>query len=135
MPSDWPDRNAGEFISRNTYGLFDCDDQDPTAFFSLEDAVKDGHLVPYEVFTHTTKFLREGIKYRNLTLSRSSSWKKTAKPGVIGSEATSVDKQIYNKDTMGIIRADENGIKEAVTTPGKSIIFFNPITLFDAAAV
>ena len=116
-----------EFISRNTYGLFDCDDQDPTAFYSLEDAVKDGHLVPYEVFTHTTKFLREGIKYRNLTAEQIKQLEEDGEdPASLDHEANSVDKQIYNKDTnRHIIRnLMENGIKEASgQLPGKSIIF------------
>ena len=29
-----------EYIARNTYELFGCEDADPTAFYSFEDAIK-----------------------------------------------------------------------------------------------
>lgn len=116
-----------EFISRNTYGLFGCGNQDPTAFYSLEQAVEDKHLVPYEVYTHTTKFLREGIKYEQLTDEQIKQIEEDGgDPELLNHEATSVDKQIYNKDTnRKIIRnLMENGIKDASgQLPGKSIIF------------
>ena len=116
-----------EFISRNTYGLFDCGDQDPTAFYSLEDAIEDENLVPYEVFTHTTKFLREGIKYKNLTPEQIKQIEEDGEdPELLNHEAQSVDKQIYNKDTNRLIIRNlmENGIREASgQLPGKSIVF------------
>ena len=52
-----------EFVSRNTYDMFECDVGDPTANFDYTTAVEKGYLAPFEVITHTTKFLREGIKY------------------------------------------------------------------------
>lgn len=116
-----------EFISRNTYGLFECGDQDPTAFYSLEDGVKDGHLAPYEVYTHTTKFLRDGIKYKNLTEKQIKQIEEDGEdPELLDHDASSVDQQVYNKDTnRQIIRnLMENGIKDASgTLPGKSIVF------------
>lgn len=116
-----------EFISRNTYGLFECRDQDPTAFYSIEDGVKDGYLSPYEVFTHTTKFLRDGIKYKDLTAEQIKQLEEDGHdPELLDFDAGSIDKQIYNKDTnRHIIRnLMENGIKDASgQLPGKSIIF------------
>ena len=53
-----------DFISRNTFKMFDCPDETPTAYYSLNEAVEEGYLVPYDVYTHTTQFLREGIKYK-----------------------------------------------------------------------
>src|SRR6185436_12635926 len=44
-----------EFVGRSTYRLFDCKHQQPTAYYSLERAVEEHHLVPFEVYTHTTK--------------------------------------------------------------------------------
>jgi len=54
-------------IHRNTYRLFGCQIQHPTAYYSLEKAIEEKYLVPYEVYTHTTEFLRDGIKYAQLT--------------------------------------------------------------------
>ena len=56
-----------DFISRNTFKIFDCPDKTPTAYYALNEAVEEGYLVPYEVYTHTTQFLREGIKYKDLS--------------------------------------------------------------------
>ena len=58
-----------DFIARNTYKIFGCEDRDPTAYFSLEEAIshRPPYLVPFEVITHTTPFLRKGIKYSEMS--------------------------------------------------------------------
>ena len=56
-----------DFVARNTFSLFGCEGQLPTANYDLEQAVKDGFLLPFEVFEHTTQFLREGIRLDILT--------------------------------------------------------------------
>nr|WP_321265401.1 DEAD/DEAH box helicase family protein [uncultured Sulfurimonas sp.] len=116
-----------EFISRNTYGLFGCSNQDPTAFYALEDAVKDEWLVPYEVFTHTTKFLRDGIHYKDLTDEQKAQLEEDGEADEdLDHEANEVDNKVFNKDTgRHIIRnLMENGIRDASgQLPGKTIIF------------
>lgn len=59
-------------IDRNTYSLFDLQDGVPTDAYSLDDAVKDGFLVPMKAVSVPLKFQREGIKYADLfqTMSR-----------------------------------------------------------------
>ena len=49
--------------------MFKCDDQDPTANYTYSDAINHNpaYLVPFKVNTHTTKFLRDGIKYSEMT--------------------------------------------------------------------
>ncbi|EOV6922453.1 DEAD/DEAH box helicase family protein, partial [Escherichia coli] len=56
-----------DMVSKTTFGLFGCEGRIPTANYSLEDAIADNNLVPYEVVTHTTEFLREGIKREKLS--------------------------------------------------------------------
>jgi type I restriction enzyme R subunit len=116
-----------EFISRNTYGLFGCNNQDPTSFYSLEQAVLDKKLVPYEVYTHTTKFLREGIKYSDLSPEQIEQLEEEGEdPTLLNHEAQELDRKVFNKDTnRHIIRnLMENGIKDIDgQLPGKSIIF------------
>ena len=56
-----------EFVTRNTFQLFECENQLPTAYFAFERAVDEGYLVPFKVQTYTTDFLRRGIKYGQLT--------------------------------------------------------------------
>lgn len=43
-------------IDRNTYGLFDLENGVPTDAYQLEDAVKDGYLVPTQAISVPLKF-------------------------------------------------------------------------------
>lgn len=54
-----------QFIARNTFRLFGCENGDPTSYFSYQEAISHvpPYLVSFEVYTHTTEFLRRGIKY------------------------------------------------------------------------
>jgi len=116
-----------DFISRNTFKMFDCDDQTPTAYYPLDQAVEESFLVPYEVYTHTTKFLRKGIKYKDLTAEQKRQLEEDGEdPADFDYENHQVDKQIFNRDTnRSIIRnLMENGIRDDTGQyPGKSIIF------------
>lgn len=116
-----------EFVARNTYKLFECEDKHPTAYYSLERAVEDEYLVPYEVYTHTTNFLRKGIKYSQLTEEQRRQLEEDGEtPETFDFEAEEVDKVIYNKETNRAILRNlmENGILVATGQhPGKSIVF------------
>jgi len=116
-----------DFISRNTFKMFDCDDQTPTAYYPLDQAVEEGFLVPYEVYTHTTQFLRKGIKYKDLTAEQKRQLEEDGEdPEDFDYENHQVDKQIFNRDTnRAIIRnLMENGIRDDTGQyPGKTIIF------------
>ncbi len=116
-----------QYVARNTYRLFDCEDRLPTAYYSLERAVEEEHLVPYEVFTHTTNFLRSGIKYSQLSDEQRQQLEEDGEePESFDYEAPEIDRQIFNKDTNRAILRNlmENGLREATGQhPGKSIIF------------
>lgn len=116
-----------DFINRNTYRLFGCEDQDPTFHYALEDAVEQGHLTPYEVFTHTTNFLRKGIKYEELTDKQKQQLEDDGEdPEEFDYQSREIDKAIFNKDTNRAILENlmDNGIREASGQHvGKSIIF------------
>ncbi|BDD88888.1 DEAD/DEAH box helicase family protein [Desulfofustis limnaeus] len=88
------------FIGRNTYRLFGCEDKDPTFHYSLEEAIEAGHLNPYEVFTHTTNFLRQGIKYKDLTDEQKQQLEEDGEdPEEFNYQSNLIDKVISNKDT------------------------------------
>ncbi|CCG40423.1 DEAD/DEAH box helicase family protein [Magnetospirillum molischianum] len=116
-----------EFISRNTFDLFGCRNQDPTAFYSLERAVSEKWLTPYEVFTHTTQFLRDGIKYAEMSEEQRRQIEDgDIDPAMVNHEAEDVSKLVFNKDTERLIIRNlmENGIRDATgQTVGKSVIF------------
>lgn len=116
-----------EYVARNTYRLFDCEEQHPTSYYPLERAVEEGYLVPYEVFTHTTNFLRGGIKYRQLTEEQRRQLEEDGEaPETFDYDAAEVDRQIFNRDTNRAILRNlmEQGLREATGQhPGKTIIF------------
>jgi type I restriction enzyme, R subunit len=116
-----------DFLTRSTFRLFDCEGQLPTANYDLEQAVREGYLTPFEVFEHTTQFLREGIKLDTLTKEQIEELEEQGEdPSQYDFASEQVDKAIYNKDTNRSILRNlmENGLRDATSQlPGKSIIF------------
>ncbi|MDI9849547.1 DEAD/DEAH box helicase family protein [Rhodoblastus sp. 17X3] len=115
------------FVTRSTFGLFGCDGQLPTANYDLEQAVADGYLTPFEVFEHTTQFLRDGIRLEILTQQQIQELEDQGEdPTQYDFTAEEIDKAVFNKDTnRAIIRnLMENGLMDSTgQLPGKSIIF------------
>ncbi len=114
-----------DFISRNTFKIFDCDEGDPTANYDYATAVAQKHLVPFEVDTHTTPFLRSGIKYSQMTVEQRRQLDEDEEiPQAIEFEQAEVDKIVYNKDTNRIILRNlmDHGIRVG-SRIGKTIIF------------
>lgn len=116
-----------DFISRNTFHLFNCEEKDPTAYYPLEKAIEEGYLTPYEVYSHTTAFLRSGIKYSQLTKEQIEQLEDDGEePESFNYDAPEIDRQIFNKETNRAILRNlmENGIRETSGQHvGKSIIF------------
>ncbi len=57
-------RHCSKVMTRPPVGMTD---PPGAVYYPLDRAVEEEFLVPYEVFTHTTQFLREGIKYDQLS--------------------------------------------------------------------
>jgi len=116
-----------QYVLRNTFQLFECDTQNPTFNYSYETAVDERYLVPFEVFTYQTQFLRRGIKYDELSEAQRAELEEQGEnPTVINFEARDVDKNIFNRDTNRHIIHNlmENGIRDASGQQvGKSIMF------------
>lgn len=120
-----------EMISRSTSQLFGCDYKMPTANYPLEQAIEEGNLVPFKVVSHTTKFLRDGIKGNELTDEQIAELEDQGiDPSELDFDSKLIDKAIFNKDTnRQIIRnLMDRGLKDADNQlPGKSIIFARSI--------
>jgi type I restriction enzyme, R subunit len=116
-----------DFVARSTFSLFGCEGQLPTANYDLEQAVSEGFLTPFEVFEHTTQFLREGIRLDILTRDQIQQLEDQGEdPAQYDFSSDQIDKVIYNKDTNRAILRNlmENGLRDATAQlPGKSIIF------------
>lgn len=120
-----------EMVSRSTCNMFDCDYKMPTANYPLEQAVEDGSLVPFRVVTHTTRFMREGIKGHALADEQIAELEDQGfDPNELDFEASDIDKAIFNKGTNREILRNlmERGLRDAdEQLPGKSIIFARSI--------
>ena len=117
-------------IDRNTYCLFDLESGVPTDAYQLEDAVKDGYLVPTQAISVPLKFQREGIKYDELSESEKEEWDALEwdESGNIPDriEAGALDQWLFNQDTADKVLEHlmTRGLKVAGGDRlGKTIIF------------
>ncbi|MFM7363992.1 MAG: DEAD/DEAH box helicase family protein [Cuspidothrix sp.] len=117
-------------IDRNTYGLFDLESGVPTDAYSLEDAVKDGFLVPPQAVSVPLKFQRQGINYSQLSETEREEWDAIEwdDEGNIPDsiEAAAVNQWLFNQDTVDKVLEHlmTRGLKVAGgDILGKTIIF------------
>ena len=117
-------------IERNTYRLFDLENGVPTDAYSLEEAIKDGFLVPPKAVSVPLKFQREGINYDDLPEEEKDQWDSLEwdEEGEVPDriEAEAVNKWLFNKDTVDKVLEHmmTRGMKVAGGDRlGKTIIF------------
>lgn len=117
-------------IDRDTYRLFDLQTGVPTDAYGLDEAVKDGFLVPPKAVSVPIKFMREGIKYDDLPEEEKEAWdaKEWDETGLVPDrvEAAALNKWLFNADTVdkALEHLMTNGLKVAAGTRlGKTIIF------------
>lgn len=116
-------------VDRDTYRLFDLDPGQPTDFYGLEEAIADGFLVPFDPISLPTRFMREGIRYDDLSDEEKDQWDELDW-GETGrrDEVTvgEINKYLFNADTVDKVLAHvmEHGIRVAGGDKiGKTIIF------------
>ena len=117
-------------IDRNTYSLFDLEDGAPTDAYALDDAVRDGFLVPAMPISVPLKFQRQGIAYDELSEEEKDDWdalewdEETGVPDKV--DAESLNKWLFNEDTIDKVLAHlmTNGITVVGGDRlGKTIVF------------
>ncbi len=117
------------FIERNTYELFGCEDRDPTSHFSFEDAIgsKPPFLVPFRVMAVSTKFRREGFRYKDMTAEQQAELEdQDPRAESVDYDSEDLDKYFFNRDTTRAIWRSlmDSGIREATGSHvGKTIVF------------
>ena len=115
-----------EEIDRNTYRMFDLEDNNPTFAYELEEAIEDGYLVDYgQPKVYDLKLMRDGIKYSELSEEEKEQFEMTFDDfeDISGEE---LNKSLFNKDTVDIVIQElmGKGIKvEGGDKLGKTIIF------------
>lgn len=121
-----------EMVSRSTTSLFGCEYKQPTSNYSLEQAVEEKHLTPFKVVSHTTQFLRDGIKSEALSDEQIAALEEQGvDPNELDFESGDIEKAISNKDTNREILRNlmERGLRMADgQTLGKTIIFARNIS-------
>ncbi len=90
-------------IGRNTYKLFELENNVPTDAYELDEAVKDKFLVPPISVSVPLKYQREGIRYADLSEEEKEEW-DAADWGEDGPpdnvESAAINKWLFNKNTV-----------------------------------
>jgi type I restriction enzyme R subunit len=120
-------------VDRNTYRLFHLDDYQPTFSYELEQAVADGFLVPPKALSVPVMFVREGIKYDELTFEEQEEYEEQEsfwdqETGALIKEIypSALNQWLFNTDTVDQVlrHVMEHGLKvDGGDTLGKTIIF------------
>ena len=116
-----------ELIDRNTYRFFDCEDGNPTALYTYEQAVENKVLVPFDIYEARTHFQIAGIKPEDVPNEVMKELvEKGIEPEEINFEGTDIEKKV------AVIGTNEAIVKEFMencftdvtgTLPAKTIFF------------
>ena len=115
------------FIDRDTFRIFHCENNTPTFLYEYKDAVKDEFLVDFILRQAQTGFQRKGIKGVDLTEEeRNALIEQGIDPDTIDYSGTDIEVDVSNKDTlrkqweeiMETCLKDQSG-----QLPGKTILF------------
>jgi hypothetical protein len=109
--------------------MFDLDPGHPTDFYGLEEAIEDGFLVPFDPISLPTKFMRDGIRYDDLSEEEKDQWDEL-EWGESGRRdevtAGEINTYLFNSDTVDKVLAHvmSHGIRvNGGDRIGKTIIF------------
>lgn len=115
-------------IDKNTYDVFNLENQMPTYAYSLEDAIKSKYLVDYYAIEAILKLPTSGLRYKDLNPNQ-----KKALEEIFGEDAKDIDvagsafnNWLFNIDTVDkvINHFMKNGIKTGTGDDiGKTIVF------------
>ena len=118
-----------EMVSRSTCSLFDCDFRQPDFNYSYEESIDSSpaYLVPFEVYTHTTKFLRDGVHGSRMTDEQIAQLEDQGiDPQSLDFDSSEIDRAVFVTGTNDEVLKNlmENGIRQADgQTLGKTIMF------------
>lgn len=119
-------------VDRNTYDLFGLEPNIPTHAYELDEAVKQGYLVPPMPYSVPTKFLRDGIKYDELPDAEKRAYEDIPDfyddngDLIKDHDSAALNAWLFNADTVDKVLTDlmQKGIKvEGGDKLGKTILF------------
>lgn len=117
------------FVERDTYKLFQCEDRDPTSHFSFQEAITSNppYLVPFRVREFGTWARTEGFSYQGMNdEQRRQLEEQTATPDDVDFESEELDRKFFNVDSTRHVwrKLMEEGIRDATGSRlGKTIVF------------
>lgn len=105
-------------VDHNTYRLFHLEDGVPTFSYDLAQAIDDGYLVPPVARSITSKFIRRGIRYDQLSEDEKEQWDLTewGEDGEIPDEvdASAINTWLFNESTV-------DGVLETLMREGRYV--------------
>ncbi|MCB1636358.1 MAG: DEAD/DEAH box helicase family protein, partial [Xanthomonadales bacterium] len=118
-------------VDRDTYHLFGLETGVPTDAYGLDEAVADGYLVPPKAQSVPIRFVREGIRYDELSPEEKEHWESLDwgdREGGTPEEvsASEVNKQLFNESTVDLMLQHlmAHGLRvEGGDRLGKTIVF------------
>ncbi|MEJ4088326.1 DEAD/DEAH box helicase family protein [Galbibacter orientalis] len=119
-------------IDRNTYSLFEIEDDNPTFSYELDQAVNDKFLTPPKAKEVPIKFPRKGITYAELSDEDKEKYEEffgdptTGEVVIDKIEKSKINQWLFNKDTVDKVldHVMTDGVKVAGGDKlGKTIIF------------
>ena len=118
-------------VHRDTYRIFELESGVPTFAYELDDAIKDGYLVPPQGINVPFKFLRTGVKYTELSPEEQEEYEakfydeeRDTLPNKI--DSTALNRWLFNENSIdqALEILMEFGLKvEGGDKLGKTIIF------------
>lgn len=118
-------------VDHNTYGLFGIEDDNPTFAYELDTAVAEGFLVPPRAMSVPLKFIREGVKYNQLSEAEKLQYEEKFGDPTTGEAPDEISSAALNTWLFNTVTVDKvlnhlmvNGIKvQGGDKLGKTIIF------------
>lgn len=113
-------------VHRNTYDFFQTADKEPTDSYSLEQAIKDGNLVPFKAKEVDLGIVKRGIKYDDLSEDEKEEYESKFEEDEDEISSSEINKRVLNKETNEKVLKylHEYGLKiNDGNKIGKTIIF------------
>ena len=114
-------------IDKNTYRIFDLENDNPTFAYELDQAIEEGYLVHYgKPIDVGLKIVRDGLKYSELSEEEKEEFEETFDEEKEEISSEEVNKTLFNKETADLVIKTlmNNGLKvEGGDKLGKTIIF------------
>lgn len=118
-------------VDRDTYRIFELQQGVPTFAYELDDAVKDGHLVPPSGVSVPFRFLRTGVRYSDLPPEEQQEYEEKFRDEETGEMPSEINAAALNQWLFNINTVDQaiellmaQGLKvNSGDRLGKTIIF------------